>query len=322
MTSRAGLITTLLCAFTLPVHAQDSPTPDEAPAAQPTIQVGVDYRVYDREGNPSSLLAIIGAALGDDVLLVGEEHDDMIGHAFETELFLAALDEIGGAAASGRAVVLSMEMFERDVQYVLDEYLAGMISEEHFLKSSRPWPDYESRYRPLIEIARERGSAVIAANAPRRYVSRVTSEGPESLIELSAHARSYLPPLPYPGPSDVYRDQWDAVMAEAMEGRDYQTNPNAVYSQALWDASMGHAITEALVRHMGSLVIHFVGSFHVGRGTGVPERIADYRPGTSVTTVVMTKVDDIDAWSVDEHAGLGDFVVLTKKSEDVATEGN
>ena len=81
-------------------------------------------------------------------------------------------------------------------------------------------------------------------------------------------------------------------MAEAMGGRDYQTNPNAVYSQALWDASMGHAITEALVRHMGSLVIHFVGSFHVGKGTGVPERIADYRPGTSVTTVVMTKVDD------------------------------
>ena len=299
---------------------------------------GVDYRVYDRYGNPSSLLGIIGAASDSDVLLVGEEHDDMIGHAFEAALFETALEEYA------RTIMLSLEMFERDVQYVLDEYLDGLISEEHFLKSSRPWDDYETRYRPLIEAAKMRQAPVVAANAPRRYVSRVTRDGRESLASLSTLAKSYLPPLPYPGPSELYRSQWDALMTEAMaaESTDppaeseadapantdsgppsHSVSADAIFSQALWDASMGHAITTALVENLGALVVHFAGAFHVERGTGIVERIEDYRPGTRVTTVVMTKVDDIEAWSEKEHGELADFVVLTRKPADTsATEGS
>ena len=85
---------------------------------------------------------------------------------------------------------------------------------------------------------------------------------------------------------------------------------------------MGHGITTALVDHLGSFVVHFAGSFHVASGTGISERIEDYRPGTRVTTVVMTKVEDIEAWAADEHAELADFVVLTKLPEEgPATEG-
>jgi len=254
-------------------------------------------------------------------------------------------------------------MFERDVQYVVDEYLRDEITEDHFLRSARPWEDYEARYRPLVEAAKASGDPIVAANAPRRYVNRVTREGPGSLETLSDLARSYLPPLPYPGPSDAYRAEWDALMAEAMaemsdaesddepeadeptdepaanapaepgegepptetvdaSGPDHELASNAIYSQALWDASMGHAITTALVEHLGALVIHYVGSFHVANGTGIPERIQDYRPGTRVRSVVMTKVEDIDAFSPEEHAGLGDFVVLTRKpAESEADEG-
>lgn len=334
-----------------PISAQ-MPTGAPAPAGQPEIREGVDYRVYDRDGNRSSLGAVVRASLSDDVLLVGEEHDDMIGHAFQTELFQMVLDEIGSPTGSGREVVLSLEMFERDVQYILDEYLAGQISEDHFLRSSRPWDDYESRYRPAVEAAREHDVPVVAANAPRRYVSRVTSHGPESLLDLPGFSRAFLPPLPYPGPSDVYRAQWDALMTAAMLGMEsepqeddspdedresgsdegasagdeapparYEMNPNAIYSQALWDAAMGHAVSEALVRHIGGFVVHFAGSFHVAEWTGIPERIADYRPGTRVKTVVMTKVDDIDAWSAEDHGILADYVVLTQKPADAA-EGN
>jgi hypothetical protein len=99
--------------------------------------------------------------------------------------------------------------------------------------------------------------------------------------------------------------------AAASDGPDHAVVSNAIYAQALWDASMGHAITGALVENLGALVVHFAGSFHVERGTGIPERIADYRPGTRVITVVMTKVEDISAWSPEEHGDLADFVVLT-----------
>ena len=274
---------------------------------------GVDYLVYDRAGEPASLGSILLAAAAGEVLLVGEEHDDTIGHALEVRMLESLIAELDGSEGdASRTVVLSLEMFERDVQYVLDEYLEGLITEDHFLGSARPWENYRARYRPLIEAARSYGGPVVAANAPRRYVNRVTREGPRSLDDLSDLARSYLPPLPFPGPSERYRAQWDSVMTESGDATRHRTPPNAIHAQALWDASMGHAIITALVEHLGSLVVHFAGSFHVSHGTGIPERIEDYRPGTRVTTVVMTKVDDVAAWSAEDHADLADFVVLTK----------
>lgn len=321
-------------------HGGQQPDAVEAPIP---VEEGVDYRVYDRWGNRTSLLALVGSSVGDDVLLVGEEHGDLVGHAVEALLLETVLREIGAPRDSGRPVVLSMEMFERDVQYIVDEYLAGLISEDHFLRSARPWDGYDVRYRPLVEMAKKHGIPVLAANAPRRYVNRVTTEGPGSLTALSGEGLRHLPPLPYPGPSPLYREQWDAIMQSAMEAaegeeaaegadaadlaegeegeeagggedRAYTVNPNAIYAQALWDASMGHAVSQALVRHMDAFVVHVAGSFHVARGTGISERIDDYRPGTEVTSVVMTRVDDIDAWSEEEHAPLGDFVVLTRSA--------
>jgi uncharacterized iron-regulated protein len=318
MIRRSALFATVLSVIGVPAVAQTeavNPHPDMKPPTE--IVDGADYAVYDRQGRRTSLSEIIESSMSNDVLLVGEEHDDMIGHVFELELLKAAYGESGNVSGSGRRVILSLEMFERDVQYVVDEYLAGLISETQFLRSTRPWDFYESRYRGLIEAAKSDGSPVIAANAPRRYVSRVTSEGPESLWVLSADALEYLPPLPFPGPSNRYREEWDALMTAAMDeapesASGHEVSANAIYSQALWDASMGYSISEALVENLGGFVIHFAGSFHVANETGILERINDYRPGTRVTTVVMTKVDDIEAWSPDEHQQLADYVVLTK----------
>jgi uncharacterized iron-regulated protein len=294
---------------------------------------GVDYVVYDRAGRRVPLAEVVTAAGRAEVLLVGEEHDDMVAHALEAELYGRAVDAHGAASGiPGRTVVLSLEMFERDVQYVLDEYLDGLVTEDHFLRGARPWDDYEERYRALVEEARAHFQPVVAANAPRRYVNRVTREGPESLAALPDQAKRFLPPLPYPGPTERYRAQWDALMnaamagapapdtvgagadsAQAPESSGHGVPANAIHAQALWDAAMGHAVTNALVEHLGALVVHFAGSFHVERGTGIPERIDDYRPGTRVTTVVMTKTDDVTAWSSERHAELADYVVLTRR---------
>ncbi len=70
-----------------------------------------------------------------------------------------------------------MEMFERDVQIVLDEYLKNYISESHFISSSRAWGNYKTDYRPLVEFAKQNKIDVVAANAPRRYVNMVSRLG-------------------------------------------------------------------------------------------------------------------------------------------------
>jgi uncharacterized iron-regulated protein len=48
------------------------------------------------------------------------------------------------------------------------------------LQDSRPWANYVRDYRPLVEYAKAQGLDVIAANAPRRYVSMV---GPQAVCQ-------------------------------------------------------------------------------------------------------------------------------------------
>src|SRR4051812_1199264 len=81
------------------------------------------YRAFDAKGNAVQLQQIVDALEHADVLFVGETHADPVAHMLEAEL-LRRSDERYGAASSGRrSVALSLEMFERDVQTVLDEYL-------------------------------------------------------------------------------------------------------------------------------------------------------------------------------------------------------
>lgn len=173
------------------------------------------FRVYTGDGEPATLEDIRSAMHDADAVLVGESHTDPVGHWVEAELFRMAVEEFQAGSEEGalRPVALSLEMFERDVQYILDEYLQNLITESQFRASARPWEYYQEDYRAMVELAKERGLPVIAANAPRRYVNRVSRMGREALFDLPASARRHLPPLPYPQPTEAYRAEWEALMS-------------------------------------------------------------------------------------------------------------
>ncbi|TVR60464.1 MAG: hypothetical protein EA422_13945 [Gemmatimonadales bacterium] len=288
-----------------------SPSPAVAPEAGEPIHEAA-WTLYDHEGRNAALEALVEAAASVDVLFVGERHGDPGGHRFQAELLQALLDH------HGQRVILSLEMFERDVQPVVDEYLAGLITEDHFLGAARPWPSYRRDYRPMVEMAREREIPVVAANAPRRYVNRVSRLGPSALSDLPSSALEHLPPLPYPGPSDAYRAEWNALMAEMAGAHGGHPSARAMgdaalQAQALWDASMAHSIAGALAgASQGSLVLHVTGGFHVDNGTGTPEALEHYRPGTQRLIVMIRPVQDPETPPSADLRGGADFVVLTE----------
>ncbi|MEM6803845.1 MAG: ChaN family lipoprotein, partial [Bacteroidota bacterium] len=169
-------------------------------------EVPTSFKIYDvKKGKEISLVELSNTASELDVLFWGEEHNDSLGHALQDSLYHLLLKQYG-------TVSLSMEMFETDGQYIVDEYLAGLITEAKFLNDSRPWKTYEQAYRPLLERAKDKGQAVIAANAPRRYVNMVSRNGLGDLEKLSKTAKSYLPPLPIYTEDEGYKDRFDEIM--------------------------------------------------------------------------------------------------------------
>ncbi len=139
------------------------------------------HRVYDSHRQEfSDFEALAAEASRSDIVFLGEQHDDAGTHRMELALMQAIARRRGN-------VVLTLEMFERDVQPILDQYLAGTISEETFLKNARPWPAYVTDYRPLIEFAKAHGWKVVAGNVPRPMVGMagVAGKGLEAITQRS-----------------------------------------------------------------------------------------------------------------------------------------
>jgi len=289
-----------------------------APAAAAQGEPAERYKAFDSKGRAVKLEEIIDALGGADVLFLGETHDDAVAHALEAELLRRADERYSKAAGRARAVALSLEMFERDVQTVLDEYLGGLISERHFLLSSRPWNNYETDYRPLVEYARAHHLPVIAANAPARYVSRVSAQGPDSLASLSKEARAWLPPLPFHAASAAYASKFNRVMSGGVAAAAAAPQPNPhggaylLEAQTLRDASMAYAISEFLKRGRDPLVVQVNGTFHSEERMGVPEQLAHYSKKARAVVVTIIPDESRAGFDAGSMSGLGDFVILTE----------
>lgn len=249
-----------------------------------------------REISRSELLRELRPA---DIILMGEEHNDSIAHVAQAHL----LEDLY-YATRGR-LSLSMEMWERDVQHIMDEYLQGFISERNFKRESRAWSNYED-YKPMIEFSKANGISVICANTPARYTNMVTRGTLQALRKLpNSVKKNYLPPLPV----DTLRGAYYAKFLEAMGGH---TTPgmHLYQSQNLWDATMAHSILEAMRADPFQKVIHMNGRFHSDEYLGVAQRLMEYSaPRYEVVTISCIPSADYDA---SEHGKLADYVILTR----------
>lgn len=269
---------------------------------------GEAFRVFTGSGEPSTMEAVTERAEGAEVVFVGEGHDDPTAHAFELEI-------LRRLAASG-PVVLSLEMFETDVQQVLDEYLARWISEEHLEKSGRAWKNYKTDYRPMVEFARTEKIPVVAANAPRRYVNRVSREGPASLAALPPAALQWLPPLPYGEAAEAYAAKFLKLMEGTRERASAEPKVNPAHvlaAQSLWDASMAYSIAQTRMRHPAARILHVNGSFHTEERLGILHHLARYRPSTQSLVVTVKSTESFPNWDP-KLQGAGDFVIVADPS--------
>ena len=243
----------------------------------------VPQRVYDTRQNAftdfETMLADLSQA---DAVMVGEQHDDPNTHRLQ----LALLE---GLVRRGGAVIVSLEMFERDTQPLIDRYLAGEIAEKEFLDGSRPWPRYASDYRPLIEFARARKLRVLAANVPRRMASAVSKTG-LSAIDATPGDRGFAARALDCPVSGSYFDRFAAAM-----GGHQGATANFYFAQCVKDETMGESIADAFAKTTGRVtIVHVTGAFHTDFSEGAAHSARRRMPGRRVAVVSVLPVADLD----------------------------
>ncbi len=278
----------------------------------------VPHRVFDakekRFGDFEAMVADLARA---DVVFIGEQHDDPGTHRLE----IAILE---GLARRRSNIVVALEMFERDVQQHVDDYLAGKISEQDFLKNSRPWPRYATDYKPLIEFAKAKGWRVIAGNVPRRYASQVNKGGLSAAEKLPETERGFLAKQ-FACPTDDYFKRF----TEAMGGHPGDNAPKLdaamiermYQAQCVKDETMAESIANAAQATPNALVIHYNGAFHSDFRLGTAARTKQRLPKANIKIVSALPVENLDSISADKDRKRGDYLLFTLKPVKKDTKG-
>jgi uncharacterized iron-regulated protein len=227
------------------------------------------------------------------VVLLGESHDNADHHRWQLHTL---------AALHGRVekMVIGFEAFPRRVQPVLDEWVAGKLTADAFVKASdwsEIWGFDADLYMPLFQFARLHSIPMVALNVERKLVSRVGEEGWAAISENEREGLSEPAPasadyerrlvhvyvmerpakddeseaggMPHAG---VGMDSGEAALANLMGDPKFR---RFVEAQLTWDRAMAEALAAARRDFPGATVAGIVGSGHLAGGYGVPHQLED-----------------------------------------------
>lgn len=280
-------------------------------------QISADnYRIYSvKTGTEVTLSAIVEDMANYDVVLYGEEHDDAVTHFIEAQLLTLMHQQYG------EKIALSLEMFDRDVQPVMDEYLQGSIREKHFTKDARVWSNYTD-YKPMVEYAKTNGIPVICANAASRYTNLAGREGQKALMALPKSSKAFMAPLPYDTASGKYYEKLveltrhDPTTSTDSTGKQIapvtmMSGFNLIMGQSLWDATMAYSITQYLKSNKGKKVLQINGRFHSDEGYAIVTQIKNYNK--KIKSLVISAGPDLSFPVIEwkQFSYLGDYVIIT-----------
>ncbi len=313
-------VSKLLALITLPVLAAGCVTAGGrhgAMGTEPSVPEvePAQMRVLAADSTPVAWSALEEKATAADIVVVAEQHDDLLAHRFQAALAVAM-------AARG-PVAVCMEMFERDEQALVDAYLASRISQKTLvdITESGDWGakgKWDEFYQPIVDAAKSKGSPVIAANAPRRFTRLGRLESFDALATFAqAYPEQFVVPAPFE--QSAYYERFKATMshhstppgnsgkaaAHAMPAVTEEQIQGMFRAQQVWDATMADSVVKAWRAHGRAMLV--VGQFHTDHDGGLLLRMKAAAPDAKILTISLDKAESTTLR--EEDKGRADLVV-------------
>ena len=193
------------------------------------------------------------------LVFIGELHDHPGHH-------LAQLQVIRALHEAGIPLAIGLEMFRAEYQFVLDNWVKGVLPERQFLTYYRNnwslWP----LYRDIFFYARKNAIPMVGLNISREITRKVASSGFES---LSKRQRRGLPMVRC-DVDERYQAYMRRVLGKHVHGG--AKFLNFCEAQMVWDVTMANHLLTYLKSHPQKTVVVLAGSGHAWK-FGIPEQI-------------------------------------------------
>lgn len=247
--------------------------------------------------NPAALLERMAAQ---QAVLLGEAHDSAEDHRWQ----LQVLTQLHSRRPE---IAIGFEMFPRRLQAVLDQWVAGALSEQEFLKRAeweKVWSFDARDYLPLFHYARMNRIPMLALNVERSLPEAVGKLGWDAVPEAQKEGVSR-PAAPGAEYLKTLRMVFDHHPAGT---RGAAAFPRFVESQTVWDRAMAQPIAVHLKARPGALVVGILGAGHVRFGHGVAHQLGD---------LGIARVGTLLSWQHDDDCagiakGVADAVYIVK----------
>jgi uncharacterized iron-regulated protein len=213
--------------------------------------------------------------MGKRVVLLGEHHDDADHHRWQLQV-IAALH------AQQPNLVIGMEMLPRRAQPVLDQWVAGELTESELLTQTdwaHAWGFDPAMYLPILHFARLNHIPVVGVNVDRALIGEIGAKG---LVAVPAERREGVSPPA--AARQTYRDRLAQVFKEHVSNAAGEAAfDRFIEAQLFWDRAFAEALADAAKRPGAPLVVGIMGSGHLADGDGVPHQLVDLGfPGSAV----------------------------------------
>ncbi len=228
------------------------------------------------------------------IVLVGEHHSNADHHKAQLKVIQTLHD-------AGRKVAVGLEMFRRDSQSDLDQWIAGDISESQFepIYLSN-WNFGWDLYGPIFRYAKDNRIPMVGLNVSRKITSQVAYHGFNSLTE---EQRGSLEGITCNVTPQYRKFIGDAYGAHGHGNMNFERFCEA---QLVWDTAMAVYAIDYLEKNPDTTMVLLAGSGHA-RKLGIPFQIAKRAPWEYVVVMPEAK-GSLDAASL--SAKDADYIML------------
>jgi len=280
-------------------------TSSSATTELPALKHAYDFHIIDTQHQqPLSVHQLTKQLTDYDVVFIGEFHGNHASHLVQMRL-VSELHQLRPEQT------LSLEMFNRDQQTILNRYLDGEIGEIYLTRKAPAWHNYVASYRPLVEYAKQHFIPVVAANASADIVRCIGREGKPYLDKLSEQERAYVAQSPFID-NEAYRTRYMEFLEKARKLSD-EDKEKSYLAQLSRDNTMAESIYQARLETPGAQIIHLNGSFHSDfyLGTVASLKARDQSLKIAVISPVMVEDANQSSYS-DEDLSLGQYIYLVQ----------
>ena len=224
------------------------------------VSYGPDTIISGKTGDPVSFETLIADLNRVRIVYVGEQHTHADHHKIQLRI-------ISALYAHHPDLIIGMEMFDTTYKPVLDDWSAGKLDLDTFLKRVHWYANWKfdvALYRDILNFIKDHQIRLVGLNIPFHLPAKIAIGGVDSLSEDD---KKHLPRQIDTKNADHRAYVERIFRMHHIRGRDdFETFYSA---QCVWEDAMAEAIAD---NDTGSKMVILAGNGHIYRKFGIPQR--------------------------------------------------